>query len=309
MNGNKTIACMGELLIDMIQGDEDMTFKAHPGGAPANVAVGVARLGGKSAFMGKVGDDNFGNFLEDTLKRDNVNTRGLKRGGQTAIALVSLDKAGDRSFRFYEDLVQYTEGDIDLKLLDESGVFHFGSISLIYDAARQATVKCLQYAREKGLLISYDPNYRDKLWDEDSARKGIKVGLVYADVLKVSDEEMKLLTGETDNEKGVEKLLGMAPNLKVIAVTWGKDGSYCYYRGRGKAIPTMEIKAVDTTGAGDGFTAGLLYSITQAGGLDNIDWNRMEEAFRLANTAGTLTSTKKGAITALPTMEEVKRYL
>lgn len=310
MNESRTITCMGELLIDMIQTDEPMTFKAHPGGAPANVAVGVSRLGGTSAFIGKVGNDNFGNSLEKTLKDEDINTMGLKRGGQTAIALVSLDEKGDRSFRFYEQLVQYTQADIDFEVLDKSAVFHHGSISLINKPEREATLKCLKYAKEKGIVISYDPNLRLNLWSSaDSAREGILSALGYADVLKVSEEEMEFLTGEKDNESGAEKLLEMAPDLKVIAITLGPDGSYCWYKGEGKNIPTAKINAVDTTGAGDGFVGGLLFSIMNEGGLDNMDWSRMEKAFRLANAVGTLTATKKGAITALPTMEEVKKFI
>lgn len=306
---SKLVTCMGELLIDMIQVDEGKLFEAHPGGAPANVAVGVSRLGGKSAFMGRVGNDSFGDFLEDTLRQDGVNTRGLKRGGKTGMALVTLGGNGERSFEFYGELTTYNEMDVDLEVLDESCIFHFGSILLIKKPESLATIKCLKYAKEKGLLVSYDPNIRHHLWSSaNSAREGVRTGLIFADVLKVSDEELKFLTEEQYIDTGISKLIEMAPNLKLIAVTLGVDGSHCYYKGQSKSIPTMRVNAVDTTGAGDGFAAGLLYSIAKAGGLENMDWNKVEQAVKLANAVGSITTTNKGAITALPTMQEVENY-
>jgi len=306
----KLISCMGEILIDMVQGSrEKKIFEAHPGGAPANVAVGISRLGGRAAFMGKVGQDSFGDFLENTLNSDNVNTRGLKRGGKTGMALVSLDEKGERSFEFYEELITYSELDVDTEVLDESSIFHLGSISLIKKPESLATLKCLKHAKERGVLISYDPNLRLNLWNSaNSAREGIAVGLGYADVLKVSDEELEFLTGEKDCEAGVRKLLEMAPDLKLIAVTLGAAGSYCYYKGQGKTIPTIKVDVVDTTGAGDGFAAGLLFSLAKADGIEKMDWEQIEDAVKLANIVGSLTTTKKGAITALPTMSDVEQY-
>ncbi len=305
VNGKLTL-CMGELLIDMIQTDEPMTFRAHPGGAPANVAVGISRLGGKSAFMGKVGQDNFGSYLDNTLKNNNVDTQGLKRGGKTAVALISLDENGERSFTFYEELVNLIEQDVDLRTIDECSMFHFGSISLINKSSSLATQKCLKYAKEKGLMVSYDPNLRLNLWGSTmSAREGIQVGMVYANILKISDEELEFLTGNRDAEKGIERILEMGPELKVVAVTLGERGCYCYYNGQGEYIPTDRVKVIDTTGAGDGFMAGLLYAVSRSGGLGNTDWNSIRNACRFGNAVGTLTTTNKGAITALPTMNEV----
>ncbi len=308
VNGKPTL-CMGELLIDMIQTDEPMTFKAHPGGAPANVAVGISRLGGRSAFMGKVGQDNFGNFLDDTLKGNNVDTRGLKRGGKTAVALVSLDENGERSFSFYEELANFTEQDMELKIIDDCSIFHFGSISLINKSSSLATQKCLRYAKSKEITISYDPNLRLNLWGSPmSAREGIQVGMEHANILKISDEELEFLTGRRDAEKGMEKILEMGPHLKAAAVTLGEKGCYCYYNGQGEYIPTARVNVVDTTGAGDGFMAGLLYAVAGSGGIDNMDWSSIRNACRFGNAVGTLTTTNKGAITALPTMNEVKSF-
>lgn len=304
---NKLITCMGEILIDMVQENKERKiFEAHPGGAPANVAVGIARLGGKSAFMGKVGQDSFGDFLENTLKNNNVNTKGLKRGGQTGIALVSLDEKGERSFEFYGELITYSEMDVDLEVLDESSIFHFGSISLIKKPESLATLKCLKYAKEKGILISYDPNLRLNLWNSaNTAREGIRVGLAYPDILKISIEELEFLTEQKNLDKGLEELFKIAPNLKLVAVTLGAEGSYCCYKGNVKHIPTIKVEVVDTTGAGDGFVAGLLYSIAKAGGLEAMNWDEIQQAFKFANIVGSLTTTKKGAITALPSKEKV----
>jgi fructokinase len=301
---------MGELLIDMIQADGDMTFKAHPGGAPANVAVGICRLGEEAAFMGRVGDDSLGNFLEVTLKKNNVDTQGLKRGGKTGMALVSLDNKGERSFQFYEELITYRESDVNTDVLDRTKIFHFGSISLIKNPEKTATLKCLNYAKSIGITISYDPNLRLNLWsDAESAREGIKTGLKYADILKVSDEELEFLTGEKDSEKGVKRILESVPNVKLVNVTLGAAGCYTYYKGKGKTIPTIKADVVDTTGAGDGFVAGLLYGLSQIGGLDNMEWGQLEKIVKIANTVGSITTMKKGAITALPTIDEVNKYI
>lgn len=305
------VACMGEILIDMVQeAGERKLFEPHPGGAPANVAIGIAKLGGKAAFMGKVGGDRLGEFLVETLKKNNVNIKGLKRGGRTGIALVSLDDKGERSFDFYEKLITYSEADVDSQVLDESSVFHFGSISLIDKPQGLATIKCLKASKERGILISYDPNLRLNLWkNANIAREGMSVGLKYAEVLKIAENEIEFLTGESYIEKGIEKLYEINPELKLIAVTLGGEGSYCWYQGKGKTIPTIKVNVVDTTGAGDGFMAGLLYLIQKNGGLEKMDWNCMEDAFRTANTVGSLTTTRKGAISALPDMEKVRQYL
>ncbi|MGE5474276.1 MAG: carbohydrate kinase family protein [Ignavibacteriales bacterium] len=305
------VTCMGEILIDMVQETTGRElFEAHPGGAPANVAVGIARLGGKSAFMGKVGDDRLGKFLVETLKKNDVNIEGLKLGGRTGIALVSLAEDGERSFDFYEKLITYGELDVDTQVLDHSEIFHFGSISLIDKPQSLATIKCLKASKERKILISYDPNYRPNLWkSENIAREGMRVGLKYADVLKVAKDEIEFLTSESDVERGIKKLYEENPDLKLIAVTLGAQGSYCWYQEKGKLIPTIKVSAVDTTGAGDGFMAGLLYSIQKKCGLENMDWNSMEQAFKFANIVGSITTTQKGAISALPYMEQIKQYI
>jgi len=307
---NGYISCMGEILIDMVQGNKERKiFEAHPGGAPANVAVGISRLGGKAAFMGKVGNDRLGDFLVETLKKDNINVNGLKCGGKTGMALVSLDEKGERSFDFYEKLIAYCELDVDTKILDESCIFHFGSISLIDKSERLATIKCLEASKDRNITISYDPNLRLNLWPNlDLAREGIRLGLTYADVLKMAEDELEFLTGETDIDKGIKKLYDINPDLKLIAITRGSEGSYCWYQKKGKAIPTMKVDVIDTTGAGDGFMAGLLYSIQKNGGLEKMDRDCIENAIKLANTVGSITTTKKGAISALPDMEQVKQF-
>ena len=303
------VSCMGELLVDRIQAVGGMSFVDPPGGAPANVAVGICKLGGEAAFMGRVGEDNLGDFLEATLKNNNVDTQGLKRGGKTGMALVSLDK-GERSFQFDGELTTYSETDVDTGILDKSKIFHLGSISLIKNPEKSATLKCLNYAKSIGVTISYDPNLRLNLWaDAESAREGIKIGLGYADILKVSDEELEFLTGEKDIERGVAKVLEMAPDIKLINVTLGASGCYSYYKGQGKSIPTIKVDVVDTTGAGDGFEAGLLYSLSNTDGIENLNWNELEQAVRMANVVGSLVTTQKGAMTALPSLEEVKKFL
>jgi len=302
---------MGEMLIDMVQesGDRKL-FEAHPGGAPANVAVGIARLGGKAAFMGKVGNDRLGEFLVDTLKKNDVNVKGLKCDGRTGIALISLDDKGERSFDFYEKLTTYNESDISEEVLDQTLIFHFGSISLIREPERLATIKCIKLAKERGAVISYDPNLRMNLWETPNlAREGMRLGLTYADILKIAHEELEFITGETDIEAGINKLLEANHGLKLITVTCGAKGSFCWYSGKSKYIPAIKVDAIDTTGAGDGFMAGILYSILRNGGLREMKWDTVEEACKIAGIVGGITTTRRGAISALPDMEQVRAYL
>lgn len=302
------VSCMGEILIDMVQEDLEKTFKAHPGGAPANVAVGIARLGGKSSFIGKVGQDSFGKFLEEVLIREHVNTSGLKSQGKTGMALISLDEHGERSFEFYGELINFNKEDINYSLLDNAGIFYFCSISLIKDPSRNATLSCLEYSKSKNIVISYDPNLRLNLWSSPQNAFGdVREGLKYTNILKVSNEELEFITSESAIDKGIHKLLKDFPNIILIAVTLGKKGTACYYMNQIRMFPTIKVNVVDTTGAGDGFMAGLLYQLSQQKDIPNLDWTILEDIIKFSNIVGSLTTTKKGAISALPNIEEVNR--
>jgi fructokinase len=307
-----SVVCFGELLIDFVALESAVTvgdasgFIKAPGGAPANVAVAVARLGHPGAFLGQVGDDPFGHYLAGVLRADNVDTSGLTFSTQarTALAFVSLAEGGERSFVFYRhpsaDMLMSPD-DVNLSVIDRAKIFHFGSITLIGEPSRSATLAAVEYARSKNLRISYDPNLRLALWpDADAAREGMRSGLKYAHVVKVSDEEVEFLTGGRD----VSNL--WRDQMEMIVVTHGAKGATIYTRGSNYYMPGFSVVPVDTTGAGDGFVAGLLVGLLDYGD-DYRD--HMNEILRFANAVGALTTTKRGAIPALPTRAAVESFL
>lgn len=310
------IAC-GELLIDFVSTESGVTlaeapaFKKAAGGAPANVAVGVARLGYRAGFMGQVGDDDFGHFLADTLAQAGVDVRGLRfsTAARTALAFVSLRKDGERSFMFYRhpsaDMLWRPE-DVDAAYAADTRIFHYGSISLIGEPSRSATLAALDHARRGGALISYDPNLRLALWPSaETARAGMLAGWEHADLAKVSEEELAFLTGEADMAAAVRKL--WHDRLKLLTITRGAAGAVYFLADTSGEVPGYKVEAIDTTGAGDGFVAGLLAGLLD-GGLQ-FEREVVEAALRLGNAVGALTTTQRGAIPALPTRAAVEAFL
>ncbi|MED4205602.1 aminoimidazole riboside kinase [Neobacillus mesonae] len=310
MNG---VICLGEALIDFIPLDaENLTYQKAPGGAPANVSVGVAKLGGMAAFVGKVGDDVLGQFLKETLSGYGVNVDAmvLTEEARTSVVFVTLEPSGERHFSFY------INPSADRFLKNEElvpGVFsgqkilHFGSISLISEPAKSATIHAVGLAKKAGMLVSYDPNLRLGLWDsEEQAKETILETLPYADILKVSGEELEFLTGCASLEDGIAKL----PDIPLILVTLGAEGSIYRFKGEFGRVSAFPSKVVDTTGAGDAFVSGILYSINESSKtLAELSVLELEEMLRFASISGGLATTKKGAMTGLPTLEEVKRVL
>lgn len=307
-----TIVCMGELLIDFVSLESGVQvgdapgFQKAPGGAPANVAVAVARLGQKAAFLGQVGDDPFGHFLVGVLASDGVDVRGLKlsTAARTMLAFVSLGEGGERSFVFYRhpsaDMLM-TPDDVNLSVIDAAKIFHYGSISLITEPSKSATIAAIKYAQSKGITISYDPNLRLNLWPDAAAAKvGMLEGLEYANILKISDDELEFLTGGQD----VTPL--WREGLKLIVVTHGAEGATAYTRENSFQVSSYKVESVDTTGAGDGFVAGLLVSIVEN---PDIYVEKLPEILRFANAVGAIATTKKGAIPALPTREQVTAFI
>ena len=310
------IAC-GELLIDFVSTESDVTlaqapaFKKAAGGAPANVAVGVARLGYRAGFMGQVGEDDFGHFLADTLTEAGVDNGGLRFSAEarTALAFVSLRADGERSFMFYRhpsaDMLWRPEH-VDAAYAAGTRVFHYGSITLIGEPSRSAALAALQYAQQASAVISYDPNLRLPLWSSPAAaREGMLYGWQYADLIKVSEEELVFLSGETDMERGARAL--WTNRLRLLVVTRGERGcSYFTPDGSG-AVPGFAVQVIDTTGAGDGFVAGLLAGLLEC----NLQWDNVQlvHALRLGNAVGALTCTQRGAIPALPTRAAVDTFL
>lgn len=310
------VTALGETLIDFTPGGVNAQgmelFACNPGGAPANVLAMVARLGGKTAFIGKVGKDDFGDFLRRTMQDSGIDTTGLVADNElhTTLAFVRLDEHGDRSFTFYRDLgadAMLQSREVRREQIDAAGIFHFGSVSLTAEPCRTATMDAARYARQQGKLISFDPNFRPLLWlDEAQAGNWMRQGVQLADILKVSEEEMQLLTGESDPQKGAGKLLEMGPSL--VLVSMGAKGAYYQNRAGSGHVPAFDVETVDTNGAGDAFLGAVLYQLRSASAADlaAMPPERLRRIVCFANAAGSLTTMKNGAIPAMPTMEEIE---
>lgn len=312
------IVTLGEILIDFTsQGKSEegqRLFAQNAGGAPANVAVAVARLGGKSAFIGKAGNDMHGRFLKTILKENKVDCSALILDEDffTTLAFVDLKEDGEREFSFARkhgaDKMLSTD-DIPLALIKNSKIFHFGSVSLTDKPSRSATLFGAEKARELEIAVAYDPNYRASLWcDEETAKREMRNGARLADLIKVSDEETELLTGEADCEKAAEKLI--QNGAKIAVVTLGKDGAYVRTKDGGNYVKGFSVNAVDCTGAGDAFWGGFLLKTAQSG--KKADEITLEEATDFAlfgNAVASLCVEKHGAIPSLPDLIAVEERL
>lgn len=305
------VIAIGELLIDFtpVQINGENGFLPKPGGAPANVAVAVSRLGGSSAFIGKVGKDQFGQFLKNTLDNERVDTYGLVMDDNvpTTLAFVHLDERGDRSFSFYRNHCADTMlsvNELDLSLIRQSKILCFGSVCLTESPVKKSVLYSAEYAKNNNILVSFDPNYRPFLWNsEKEAASAIREGLPFADIIKVSGEEMELITGEKDLAAGTKALLKYG--AKLVVVTLGSDGAFFRYGDYTAALPTIEVPVIDTNGAGDAFFGGLLYQITRVDKPLEQDKTKIMNMIEFANIVGALTTTKHGAISAIPTIDEV----
>ncbi|XP_030537562.1 probable fructokinase-6, chloroplastic isoform X1 [Rhodamnia argentea] len=313
---NSLVVCFGEMLIDFVPTisglslAESPAFKKAPGGAPANVAVGISRLGGSSAFIGKVGEDEFGYMLADILKENNVYSKGMRfdPGARTALAFVTLRNDGEREFMFYRNPsadMLLEESELDYDLIRKAKIFHYGSISLITEPCKSAHIAAAKAAKDAGVVLSYDPNLRLPLWPSaDSAREGIMSIWEIADIIKISEEEISFLTkGEDPYDDAVVRKL-YHPNLKLLLVTEGPDGCRYYTKDFSGRVKGLKVDAVDTTGAGDAFVAGILSQLAVDLSLLREE-DRLRDALKFANACGALTVMERGAIPALPTREVV----
>ncbi|MDR1249867.1 MAG: carbohydrate kinase [Treponema sp.] len=310
------VTALGELLIDFTpSGTNDQgaaLFARNPGGAPANALAMLSKLGGKTAFIGKVGDDEFGRFLEKTLASAGIDHSGLVKDPAclTTLAFVQLSETGDRSFSFYRregaDLMLRRE-EINRRLIDDATIFHFGSVSLSAQPCRDTVHEAVRYAKSKGKIISYDPNYRPLLWpSETEAKTEIGSLLDSADILKVSEEEMILLTGAADPQEGANLLAEKGP--AIVLVSLGPGGAYYHCAASSGTLPAYEVKTIDTTGAGDSFLGAVHFKLRNKNlaELRSISKDELADIVDFANAAGSLATTKRGAIPALPTMEEIE---
>ena len=319
------ILTLGELLIDLTEKEKDENgnsiFGAYPGGAPANVAVAASRLGAKTGFIGKVGNDPFGKSLKRTLKNENVETKGLFLSDEfkTTLAIVAVARNGDRDFSFYRAPGADTQLTMReaLTALDKYGVpsiLHVGSLSMTTSPARGACEEAVKYAKENGAVISYDPNYRPVLWkSENQAIRMMSLLLPYADIIKVADDEMTLLTDAEDYEEG-SRILAEDYGVKLVIVTLGKDGVYVRYGKHSERIPGVKTKVVDTNGAGDTFLGAVLAKLATRKEnlkegetvLDNITPEELRSYVMYANKAAALTCSRPGAMPAMPTAKEME---
>ena len=315
----KDIVTIGEILIDLTYSGREKgvpVYVANPGGAPANVAVAAARLGADSAFIGKVGNDYYGGFLRETLTENMVDVSGMltDASAPTTLAVVSLTDSGERSFSFYRRNCADTllsSGEISLDLLRDTRFLHFGSVSLTDDPARSVTLFAAQKAKELGATVTYDPNYRANLWNsEEEAVERMKSVLGFVDILKISDEELPLLTGTDDPEAGTRQLFdeyGISPILLAL----GPDGAD-YRRGdeTGKA-EGFKVKVADTNGAGDTFFGAFLSRMAALGIYKpgELSSEQLFESVRTANLAASLTTSRHGAIPAMPDLKELEEKL
>lgn len=312
------VVALGELLIDFtpagISEGGNVLFEQNPGGAPANVVACLAKLGRRTGFIGKVGDDDFGRFLRQVLIDRGISAKGLLLDAeeQTTLAFVHLQSDGERSFSFYRqpgaDTMLRPE-EIAQEMLD-TRIFHFGSLSLTAEPARSATKAALRLARDKNTLISYDPNLRPLLWQSLDEARGEMLDVMHmADLVKISLEELEFLTGSTDLE-GASQRLQQNYDLKMLLVTMGKEG--CYYRLGDLCghMPGFKVRSIDATGAGDAFLGAMLFQILRLD-KDLTEWTAEDliRSAQFSNATGALVTTRKGAIPAMPSLDEVEQLL
>ena len=313
------LCAFGELLIDVapygVSQRQFPVYEFNPGGAPANVAVAVRNLGQESCFIGQVGNDHFGLFLKDTLDNKHVDTEGLLLNSKypTSLAIVSIGDNGERSFSFYRKnnadvMVEFN--DVFRRKIDESDIFHIGSVSMTDEPCRKTSFDCLIYAKSKNKIISYDPNLRRLLWDDlKDAKTMILKGLEYADIVKVSEEELTFLTGMEDYEKACHLLSTNYP-FKLLFVTFGSIGCAYFYQNTYKHVDSFSVNAIDTTGAGDGFFGAVLAQLMEKKvDLNHLNHNTLNEIARYANACGAFATTQKGAIGSLAYPDDIKKMI
>ena len=313
------VVALGELLIDFTQNglseQGNPVFEANPGGAPCNVLAMLQKLGRKTAFIGKVGNDGFGLQLRQVVEETGICVDGLLTDPQvhTTLAIVHTKNNGDRDFSFYRDPgadMMLREDELPRSLLENCRIFHFGTLSMTHPAVRTATKTALRVARAAGALISFDPNLRPPLWSSLSdAKTQIEWGLANCDILKIADNELEFLTGTSDFDLGAAELRERFPNIKVFNVTAGADGSYSYFSGWKVYVPSFRLGGtIETTGAGDTFCACVLNNVLEYG-TENRTPESLTEMLRFANAAAYLVTTKKGAIRSMPEFSAVETIL
>lgn len=309
------VVALGELLIDFtengISSQGNPLFEANPGGAPCNVLAMLTKLGHKTAFIGKVGNDFFGKQLEDAIKEIGINVTGLRKDDKvhTTLALVHTYPDGDRDFSFYRNPgadMMLTEEEIPEELILETRIFHFGTLSMTHEKVRRATKKAVAIAKQAGAIISFDPNIREPLWNSMyEAREQVLYGLGQCHILKISDNEIQWLTGEEDYTAGVNWILERY-QIPLILVSMGKEGSRAYYNEMMVEVkPFLQENTIETTGAGDTFCGCVLHYVCEHG-INGLKEENLAEMLTFANAAASIITTRKGALRVMPEEKEIK---
>ncbi len=312
------VVALGELLIDFTENGTsnqgNPVYEANPGGAPCNVLSMLNKIGKKTAFVGKVGQDIFGNRLKATLEEVGIDTSNLivDEEARTTLAFVETFPDGDRDFSFYRNPgadMMLKEEELHEELLKDTKIFHFGTLSMTHDEVRKATKKAISIAKENGALISFDPNLRPPLWKSlDDAKEQVAYGLSQCDILKISDNEIQWFTGEEDFDAGINKLRRQY-QIPLIMLSMGKEGSRAYYKDLCVDVaPFLQENTIETTGAGDTFGACCLYHVLEYG-LENFDEEKLSSMLTFANAAASIITTRKGALRVMPGLDEVKALI
>ena len=319
MSKKYDVVALGELLIDFtdsgISEQKNSLFEANPGGAPCNVLAMLKKLGKECAFIGKIGNDIFGRILTDVIKEVGISTEGLVVDDyyNTTLAIVKTYENGERDFSFYRhpgaDMMLKAE-EVNCDLIKSSRVFHFGTLSMTDPQVREATKKAIECAKENQLTITFDPNYRAPLWNsQEEAMEQIAYGLSVCDVVKISDNEIEMMTGSSDFDQSAQILLEKFPNIKLLNLTAGKDGSYAYYKGMKvyRGI-THNDGVIEKTGAGDTFCGSMINFVLEHG-LEDLTEKELGDMLTFANTAAYLVTTKKGAIRSMPEKSRIEELI
>lgn len=311
------VIALGELLIDFtMHGESEQgnnLFEACPGGAPCNVLAMLNKLGKKTAFLGKVGQDQFGILLKATLDDVGIDTSALYMDQEvnTTLAFVHTFPDGDREFSFYRNPgadMMLTADEVDEEFVKKAKIFHFGTLSMTHDGVREATKKALKIAKDNGLVITFDPNLRPPLWSSlELAKEQMEYGFAYCDVLKISDNEIQFISGKEDYDEGI-RYLQEKYQIPLILLTMGKDGSRAYYKDMRVEVAGRVVKAIETTGAGDTFCGSSINYVLEHG-LENLTEENLKEMLSFANAAAALITTKKGAIRSMPEKEDVLAFM
>lgn len=312
------VVALGELLIDFtengISSQSNQLFEVNPGGAPCNVLGMLQKLGRKTAFIGKVGEDSFGKMLVRTIQDQGIDTQGVVYDScvPTTLAFVHTKDDGDRSFSFYRNpgadmMLQVSE--INSELIEQSKLFHFGSLSMTASNVEEATKYAIKKAKDANTIISFDPNLRPPLWKNlNTAREKIAYGLSQCDVLKISDDEIMFMTGETDIDRGIWKII-QTYEIPFVCATMGKKGSKAFFEGKKvEGKPFVRTDTVETTGAGDTFCACMLDFVLQQG-IKELEESAVKNMLEFANAAASIITTRKGALRVMPEKQEVLSFM